>query len=338
MQKYDVIYVLGRFQIFHNGHDALMQEAFKHGKRVVVLIGSSFAPRRIKNPFKFQERAAFFKKMYGDRVTCYPIRDYLYSNPKWKKQVRDVIEGDRKPGERVAILGHLKDASSDYLTWFPQYGLVQIELKLPINATDIRNAIYEDTVTDDIVAMLPPKIIKMLGQEPYTTALQEMATRYAFIKKYRKQFENCPYGVPIFITVDAVVMSQGCILMVKRAAEPGKGLWAFPGGFLESGEFIDFSTIRELEEETGVVVQLRDIRETKVFDHPERSERGHTVTHASRIDPQWSRLPKEFRTQLGETVKVQPFTYEEFELMSEEIFEDHWHVGMYYIEKERAGL
>ena len=41
------------------------------------------------------------------------------------------------------------------------------------------------------------------------------------------------------------------ILMVRRANEPSKGMWAFPGGSLELGESLEECAIRECAEETG---------------------------------------------------------------------------------------
>lgn len=48
---------------------------------------------------------------------------------------------------------------------------------------------------------------------------------------------------------------QGEILLVKRAFEPGKGLWDIPGGFIDSGETLEQSMQREIKEELGVVVK-----------------------------------------------------------------------------------
>ena len=42
------------------------------------------------------------------------------------------------------------------------------------------------------------------------------------------------------------------ILLVKRATEPGKGLWGLPGGFIERGESPETGAARELLEETNL--------------------------------------------------------------------------------------
>src|SRR4029077_7931167 len=47
----------------------------------------------------------------------------------------------------------------------------------------------------------------------------------------------------------------GRLLLIKRGHEPGKGLWSIPGGRVEPGETDEQAVIREVREETGLVVQ-----------------------------------------------------------------------------------
>jgi ADP-ribose pyrophosphatase YjhB (NUDIX family) len=56
--------------------------------------------------------------------------------------------------------------------------------------------------------------------------------------------------------VQAVVERDGRLLLVRRALDPGRGLWDFPGGFLEEGEHPLDGLRRELREETGLEVEL----------------------------------------------------------------------------------
>jgi len=59
------------------------------------------------------------------------------------------------------------------------------------------------------------------------------------------------------VGVGAIVVKEGRILLVKRAAEPSRGLWAIPGGSLELGETLREGAEREILEETGLVVAAK---------------------------------------------------------------------------------
>ena len=62
------------------------------------------------------------------------------------------------------------------------------------------------------------------------------------------------------VVVAAAVIDGGRVLLQQRP--PGKamaGLWEFPGGKVEPGEAPDKALVRELAEELGVVVDIRDV-------------------------------------------------------------------------------
>jgi len=61
------------------------------------------------------------------------------------------------------------------------------------------------------------------------------------------------------IGVGAVIVRDDALLMVKRAHDPGKGLWSIPGGRLEHGEYISEALTREVKEETGLDVDVGDL-------------------------------------------------------------------------------
>ena len=54
------------------------------------------------------------------------------------------------------------------------------------------------------------------------------------------------------LCVGAVTLSAGRLLLVRRATEPGMGLWSLPGGRVEFGETLAEACVRELFEETGI--------------------------------------------------------------------------------------
>ena len=78
------------------------------------------------------------------------------------------------------------------------------------------------------------------------------------------------------LTVDVVVVEDSKILLVKRGQPPHQGEWALPGGFVEYGETVEAAAKREVQEETGIAIDLSAI--LGVYSDPERDPRGHTVS------------------------------------------------------------
>jgi len=57
------------------------------------------------------------------------------------------------------------------------------------------------------------------------------------------------------LAVGAVVVDRGRVLLVRRGQEPLKGHWSLPGGALELGESLNEGLVREVREETGLIVE-----------------------------------------------------------------------------------
>lgn len=58
-------------------------------------------------------------------------------------------------------------------------------------------------------------------------------------------------------TASAVVVDRdGRILLARRGADPARGMWDLPGGFVESGEQPEQTVRRELLEESGLEIEL----------------------------------------------------------------------------------
>jgi 8-oxo-dGTP diphosphatase len=47
--------------------------------------------------------------------------------------------------------------------------------------------------------------------------------------------------------------------MIRRAKEPGAGLWSLPGGRVEQGEYLAEALKREVAEETGLQIEVHDL-------------------------------------------------------------------------------
>jgi len=82
------------------------------------------------------------------------------------------------------------------------------------------------------------------------------------------------------ITVDIVIFHESFenkkFILIKRGNNPFKNCWAIPGGFVEYGETVENTAIREAKEETGIDIKLKQL--FNVYSKPDRDPRGHTVT------------------------------------------------------------
>lgn len=61
------------------------------------------------------------------------------------------------------------------------------------------------------------------------------------------------------VGVGVVVLDQDKLLLIKRGRDPGRGLWAVPGGKVRVGERLAHGARREALEETGLDVEIGEI-------------------------------------------------------------------------------
>ena len=80
------------------------------------------------------------------------------------------------------------------------------------------------------------------------------------------------------LAADSAVRRGDEILLIQRKFPPMAGAWAFPGGFVDSGEDPEVAVIRELKEECGIDGKL--VRLLCVNGKPDRDPRGQVVSIA----------------------------------------------------------
>ena len=72
----------------------------------------------------------------------------------------------------------------------------------------------------------------------------------------QREFPEAP-----IVGIGAVVVEQGRVLLIQRGHEPSKGKWSLPGGMLELGESLTQGVAREVQEETGLIVEALELVE-----------------------------------------------------------------------------
>jgi bifunctional NMN adenylyltransferase/nudix hydrolase len=130
-------------------------------------------------------------------------------------------------------------------------------------------------------------------------------------------------------------VKSGHVLLVRRKECPGKGLFALPGGYLKTDQWIRDSAICELKEETSIgllpAVLKERIKESRVFDHPERSLRGRTVTHAYLLDLGSGELPVVEGADDAQEAFWMPIC--DLMLHESQFFEDHLHILIHFLHR-----
>jgi 8-oxo-dGTP diphosphatase len=72
------------------------------------------------------------------------------------------------------------------------------------------------------------------------------------------------------IAVGTIISTtDGKLVLVRRAIEPGYGLWVFPGGYVDRGEALTAAAIREAREECGLDVRLDAL--VNIYSYPGRA-------------------------------------------------------------------
>ena len=338
---------IGRFQPFHIGHMDVVESALADADSLLILVGSSYRPRSWKNPFTYNERTAFIcnaTQNVAKPVATLPLVDTLYNDRAWTTNVRTAVTLHmRKAGldpdqTDILLVGLEKDKSSQYLNWFPSWTLKAVSPSVHetevINATDFREGLFfgEDDDAESLGARFG---VKQVGQvqdwmADMPAAVDTIRKEGAFVRTYQDRIGAAEkvYGYPIPInTADAIVIQSGHILMVERKMEPGKGLWALPGGHIDPDETAEEACVRELYEEAGLDMPkgaMRGrLRARRVFDHPERSERGWVRTEAFVFELQDRKTLEKLKAgDDAANARWVPIT----EITPDTIFEDHFDI------------
>lgn len=321
---------IARAQPFHNAHYSILKHALSKYDHIIFGIGSARQARSPRNPLAAAERIEIIQRTLTadelSRITFIRLRDYLYNDDHWMVEVQQKVStvADSLGIDQINIVGRIKDKNSSYMRLFPQWPCDEYGFQHPFDATKIREALFEKT---EFAHFVPKPVVGYLEEWKKTEEYAWVLEEYMHYKQYRADHEVGPHP-PIYSTTDAVVFQSGHVLLVRRKFAPGRGLLALPGGFLKADERIIDSMLSELKEETNIAIP-RDIlkeriRDWHVFDHPDRSLRGRTISNAYCLRLRRGKLVEVKGDDDASEALWLPLAdlYE----IEENTFEDHFHI------------
>lgn len=331
MKQFEYCVCIGRFQPFHHGHYELVRDALALADTVLIIIGGADKAPNIRNPWTVEQRKEMILGSLSDEekdhVRFLQVKDFWYTNNRWLAEVQSIVYDatDGVDDSKICDIGET--------SLFPQWKFFKMRsMDRILRATAVRDLYfthdlnYKNHVKDSVAAFLE-------GFKN-TTTFKNLKEEYDFVRNYRASWEGAPFP-PTFVTVDAVVVRSGHVLVVRRKGNPGRGLIALPGGFLNQKETVLEGCLRELKEETGIKLPKEELEkgivEQKVFDYPDRSLRGRTITHASLIDLGSGALP--IVKGSDDADKAWWMSLSDLATREAEFFEDHFHIISHFVNK-----
>ncbi|MDR2426839.1 MAG: bifunctional nicotinamide-nucleotide adenylyltransferase/Nudix hydroxylase [Endomicrobium sp.] len=326
----DAIVYIGRFQPLTLSHIKIIKKALESAKKVIVIVGSAKNARNTHDPWTEDERIEMLKsvrQINTNRICFAPLQNSNYEFSWWLSEVQKIVEGNTVQNSKIGIIGYKKDETGYYLDYFPQWEFIEIShlYDRGLSATQIREKLFcgndLDGTPDEVCLWLNDWIIS--NRDIY----ENLKGEFFYIKDYKKMWAASPFA-PVFVTADALVLCKKNILLIQRKNNPGKNLYALPGGFLEQRESLADCAVRELKEETQIVVDISTLKNsislTKVFDDPFRDLRGRFITHAHVFNLNLENLPKiESSDDAGNVLWLPLSELDEFQ---NKFFSDHYRI------------
>lgn len=305
MKQPGPVVLMAEFQLPTAADIALLRRALEDTQRCVVALTWAGAAPSPAHPFSWQERAAVLRQSVpdGSRLEFIPVRQH-YDDRRALRQVEQALH--LAPGLRVEN-AHGAD-------------LAAVERLHALYAAEDPQLAIDRTPAD-----LAPPAAAALRTWIGTAGFDRLRRERLKMAQEQAVWARVPWPVTL-VTVDAVVRAAGHVLLIRRGRAPGQGLWALPGGFLEPGDTLLQSALRELAEETGLPAhRVQDaLRDVKIFDAPSRSQRGRIVNHAHFFELGDTALPA---VQGGDDAAAARWVpIRELAALESQFHDDHFHI------------
>lgn len=332
-KKYNTVVFITNAQPVSQAHVQIIHQSLEISEQVIVVVGSINRPRTFENPFTYDERKSMLIKSVPkesvdtSKFIVVGVEDSLYNRQAWATRVQELVKKSINPKSQDIALIKCDDSKL-----FPQWDELDFGwISEDITSEGLRKIFFENwfNMSDLDNIRIPDStyyFLKDFDTYRYETK-QTIIDERLFIEDYKKQYDVLKWPVT-FVTVDAVVVQSGHVLLIQRKAIPGRGTLALPGGFFDAENDVSIvdATLRELREETRLKVPERVLRGSicrrEVYDAINRSSRGRTITHAALIVLEDGPLPHVKGSDDAEKARWVPLSNINPSMM----FEDHYHI------------
>lgn len=189
-KPYDCAFLCGRFQIFHKGHEELVNTALKMCDRILILVGSSQEVGTKRNPFDIETRIRMIKEVFPqDNIVVKPLSDLTNEDDiteEWGEYVIKNIKYHIYKTPELMIYGNDECRSR----WFNKESIKDVteivisRSKLPISATMLRQCLISND-KETWFKYHNPRLHKyydqlrgqLLATEPYAKDYQDILSK-----------------------------------------------------------------------------------------------------------------------------------------------------------------
>jgi len=341
--KPDLGVFIGRLNPFHEGHLHVIRAGLRQMDHLVIAVGSATGRRTLRDPFTYAERLEMIHRaltpVENQRVTVIPIPDIVYNDLLWSSEVRRKVNAVAKSvvAGSIALVGHRKDATSYYLSMFPEWCIKGKSVEVgpymrPGHPGSLSSSYIRDRMfgvgTPSVLPGVPDEVRDYLLGFMKSEAFEDLRADADVIRKYRKDWGEGP-----FVTADPIIIQSGHVALVKRPGRPMRNTLALPGGFLERhpNETLQQAALREASEEVGVDVPPGLLHGSNIlsqtFDAPFRDPRARIITTAFLFRlPDRPILPKLVPRKKEQDDGIEPGWHPIDSLNESVMYADHYHI------------
>lgn len=316
--------LIDRFQPLTRAHLQVIEQAAPHVEQLIVVIGSARQSPSTDAPFTAAERRSMLRSALdelGLKAVITAVPDHHYQKQMWLAELHAAVEQYTMGSADVRLI--LSEEASELRSQLPEWTPLMIRADTAEQQRQARSALLDSPDGERRSDLMPESTLETARGVMQSERGIWLRREWAQASAEAQRWANTPYP-PTFLTTDAVVVRSGHVLVTRRPEHPGQHQLALPGGFLDQRLSLRDSCVQNLMRKTGLGerFEARDwsayLRSEQLFDHPQRSPRGRTVTQVCAFDLGQGPLP---RLPQGSAASWMPLS--SALAQPEEWFEDH---------------